>query len=204
MGEEWLVRGDAVKADIQSLHDFAAALRAELKNSFGPSITNGITPLLAAQAPFGAGGLPEGKFFRLRHKENAKAISELLKDVTMGINALAMAADSIAFEYGATDAFASATQDKVFDAFHPLDGNKTLQGVVADAAAQGNGQEPVIPPAYTDPNGTPGGNAGPYTGHGVYDPRVISPDTGYSVDLTDNEQTRGESVDPSNYPGPKK
>jgi hypothetical protein len=202
MGEnDWLVTGNAVKADIHSLHTFAEALRTELKDHLAASMKNGITPLAAAAAPFGAGKLPEGAFFRTQHINNVNAIHDLLAAVQKGIMALAVAADSIAWEYGDADATSKATYDEVLGLFTPKAGDTTLADLAAQAEAEGNGNATTN--GYNNPTNIPE-NAGQNATAGIPagDPKVISPGTGYAVDITDNEGVHDPTVDPSRYQVP--
>jgi hypothetical protein len=51
--------------------------------------------MLTVQAPFGGGGLKEGKFFRGRHDESRSAVAQMLGDAMKGLVSLSTAAASI-------------------------------------------------------------------------------------------------------------
>jgi len=151
MGDEWLV-DENIDVDIQQLQDFAKRIREELEVNFQPSLENGIRPMLMVQAPFGGGGLAEGKFFRGRHDESRSAAAQLLGEVMRGMAALSTAAMSISAEYLTGDALAQATNEDVLEAFSTVDGQNTLN----DYWQQGDGteQDPAntVPTEATDPN----------------------------------------------------
>jgi hypothetical protein len=154
MGDDWLVDSKSVEIEIQSLFDFAEAMQKELEVNFLPSMEAGVKPMLHVQAPFGGGGLSEGKFFSGRHGETVQAVAALCGEAVRGLAALRFAADTIAKEYRNADALAQATQDDVYDAFYPLDSNNTLQGAWSQASKDGRAGESGSPvaAALTDPN----------------------------------------------------
>ncbi|WP_018254477.1 hypothetical protein [Salinispora mooreana] len=121
MGDDWLA-GEKIDVDIQRLDDFAAALMDELNANFTPSHQHGVVPLLQVQAPFGAGGMKEGQYFRTRHDHSRAAIQQLLADVTKGLASLSVAAKSISVGYLTEDALTEATNNDVFNAFSKVEG----------------------------------------------------------------------------------
>lgn len=125
MGDDWLA-GETIDVDVQRLDDFAAALMDELSANFTPSHQHGVVPMLQVQAPFGAGGMNEGQYFRTRHDHSRAAIQELLTEVGMGLASLSTAAKSISVGYLAEDVLTEATNDDVLRAFTNIEGKQTL------------------------------------------------------------------------------
>jgi hypothetical protein len=138
MADTWQpVDKSSVKVDIKGLQDFAKLVSDELKNDFTVNMQQGIAPMLRVAAPFGGGGLHEGALFRQHHDRARMAIGGLLGDITLGMQALSMAAMAIAFEYLGGDNLSSATLDDVSNAFHPPPGMMTLkQKIQQDNAGQ--------------------------------------------------------------------
>jgi hypothetical protein len=132
MGEEWLVDKE-IDVDIHQLQDFAKHIRDELQTNFQPSFERGVRPMLTVQAPFGGGGLGEGKFFRTRHDESRASAAQMLAEAMKGLASLSTAATSISAEYLMGDAMAQATNDDVLGAFTAVDGQKTLNDYWKDA-----------------------------------------------------------------------
>lgn len=116
MGDDWPT-GETINVDIQRLDDFAAALMDELNAHFTPGFQYGVLPMLQVQAPFGAGGMNEGQYFRTRHDQSRTAIQELLTEVGMGLASLSTATKSISAGYLTEDALTEATNNDVFNAF---------------------------------------------------------------------------------------
>jgi hypothetical protein len=148
----WLVGDDAgekVQVSINSLNEFAKAIGQELSANFMPSFNAGIKPLANIRAPMGGNDLLEGLWARGRHQDAVSAVLQMCAQAQQGLMALQMAATSIALEYMSGDALAQATHEDVMDAFAPLDGNVTLQGIL-------NGTQ-EIPAAYTEGQDDQGG-----------------------------------------------
>jgi hypothetical protein len=144
MGEEWLVDKE-IDVDIHQLQDFAKHIRDELQTNFQPSFERGVRPMLTVQAPFGGGGLGEGKFFRTRHDESRASAAQMLAEAMKGLASLSTAATSISAEYLMGDAMAQATNDDVLGAFTAVDGQKTLNDYWKEAPPekQADGAVPV-------------------------------------------------------------
>jgi len=175
------VDGDGIKVDINGLTDFVEALGKELKDQFEVNLKQGIEPMLRVRAPFGGGTLKEGQFFQQMHVRDLGAVAELLKEATLGLNAINSAAFAIAVDYLGSDALSSATVDDVSKAFNPGDGVKSLQSQIAADPAAANGTDasdvtvpsspppdfevPVDPAAAYDPDAkvVVGDGAGAYT-----------------------------------------
>lgn len=140
----WLANDASVKVDVNRLEDFATRVNGELEKNFQPSFQNGIQPLMQelAQAPFGMGGLREGKMFGAAHTMNLQAAGQMLGDVQKSMMAISMAASDIAREYGGGDALNQATLDDVRDAFGGSAGGQTLDSILA---AQNGGDTAGIP-----------------------------------------------------------
>lgn len=155
MAEAWLHQDASVNVDVQSVADFAARMRAEIEDNFTPSLTEGINPMLAVSAPFGAGGgLGEGALFRDMHERNRMAATRLLGEVFQSLNALGQAAAAVAAEYAAGDGASATTVTDVYDAFTPTDASGTAATTV-----------PTTTSAYTVPYTAPdAGNQAPPTG----------------------------------------
>ncbi|MGW0434909.1 hypothetical protein ACWDV4_20515 [Micromonospora sp. NPDC003197] len=151
MGDEWLVDKD-IEVDIQQLQDFAEHIKKELELNFQPSFENGIRPMLTTQAPFGAGGLEEGRFFRGRHDESRAAVSQMLGEAMRGLTALSVAATSIAAEYLTGDALSQATNDDVFNAFSGVDGQQTLNDYWGDNEGEEQDPQNLVPEGADDPD----------------------------------------------------
>lgn len=149
-GDKWLADGN-VEVDIHQLQDFANHIKDELEKNFRPSFESGIKPMLTVQAPFGAGGLSEAKFFRSRHDESRSSAAQMLAEVIKGLAALSAAASSISAEYLGGDAFAEATNEKVFGAFNNLDGHQTLEDLYQQNGGE-NDPANDVPAEATDPN----------------------------------------------------
>ena len=150
MGDQWLV-DENIKVDIQQLQDFAEHIRQELETNFQPSFKNGIEPMLTTQAPFGAGGLEEGKFFRGRHDDSRAAVSQMIVDAMRGLTALSVAAMSISAEYLTGDALSQATNDDVYNAFNGVDGQQTLNDYWQQPEGQEQDPQTAIPEGADDP-----------------------------------------------------
>ena len=150
MAEEWLVDKE-IDVDIHQLQDFAKHIKDELESNFQPSFERGIRPVLTVQAPFGGGGLTEGKFFRARHDESRSSAANMLAEAMRGLAALSTAATSISAEYLMGDAMAQATNDDVFNAFSGVDGQKTLNDYWKEAPAEKQADGPV-PEEARDPS----------------------------------------------------
>lgn len=150
MGDEWLV-DENIDVDIQQLKDFAKAIQDELETNFRPSFENGVRPMLTVQAPFGGGGLKEGKFFRGRHDESRSAVAQMLGDAMKGLVSLSTAAASISAEYLTGDALAQATNDDVYNAFNGVDGQQTLNNLWQQGEGEQQNPANAVPPEATDP-----------------------------------------------------
>lgn len=150
MGDEWLV-DENIDVDIQQLKDFAKAIQDELETNFRPSFENGVRPMLTVQAPFGGGGLKEGKFFRGRHDESRSAVAQMLGDAMKGLVSLSTAAASISAEYLTGDALAQATNDDVYNAFNGIDGQKTLNDYWQQGGDEQQNPASTVPPEATNP-----------------------------------------------------
>ncbi|MFY1635103.1 hypothetical protein ACN27F_17825 [Solwaraspora sp. WMMB335] len=135
MADEWLAN-ETIDVDIQQLDDFATCVMDELRLNFQPSLENGIMHMLRIPVPFGGSGLSEGKFFQGRHDENRKAAAQLIAEVSQGLSALAVAAQSISAEYLSGDALAQADNMDIFHAFTAVDGQETLQDMWQDPENQ--------------------------------------------------------------------
>lgn len=149
MGEEWLVDKE-IDVDIQQLQDFAKHIKDELETNFRPSFERGVRPMLTVQAPFGGGGLEEGKFFRTRHDESRASVAQMLGEAMKGLAALSIAATSISAEYLMGDAMSQATNEDVLNAFSGVDGQKTLNDYWKDAPPEKQA-DGVIPKEAQDP-----------------------------------------------------
>jgi hypothetical protein len=136
----WIKDDDSVEVDINRLEDFALRVKRELELNFGPSFEHGILPNLkdlAKKAPFGRGGLPEGKIFQASHVKNLEAVVQMMADVQKGLLAISLAANSIAAEYSSGDALSKATIDDVSAAFAPVEGKgESLSSLLNKAAAE--------------------------------------------------------------------
>jgi hypothetical protein len=213
MGDAWLVGDDAsekVDVDINQLKDFAEAIKQELKANFQPSFTAGIKPLMTVRAPFNAGELNEAKWFGHRHQDTAEAILALCAEVQLGLAALAAAAMSISNEYVGSDAFGQATFDDVNDAFAPLEGNQTLQGLLnandkTQTADVGGNETVPIPEGADDPTkyddiGDGGDKADDGKGDGdrpdIYDDKTVGSGGGEYKIGGDDEGTWNKEVNP--------
>src|SRR5262245_31369194 len=107
MTDPWLHQ--AVNVEIRSVQDFALRLQSEFTDSFTKSLADGIRPMMAVHPRFGGGIVNEGAFFRSMHDRQRKAAMQLINDVTLGLQALSMAAATVAMEYAFGDAESSAT-----------------------------------------------------------------------------------------------
>ncbi|WP_019870633.1 hypothetical protein [Salinispora oceanensis] len=125
MGDDWLA-GENIDVDIQQLDDFAAAIMDELNANFTPSYQHGVAPMLQVRAPFGTGGMNEGKYFQGTHTASVNAMMKLLDEVTKGLMSLSVAAKTISAGYLTEDALAEATNDDVLGAFAGIGGQNTL------------------------------------------------------------------------------
>ncbi|MEU7608378.1 hypothetical protein [Micromonospora sp. NPDC049204] len=198
MGDEWLV-GEDIDVDIQQLIDFAKAIEKELNEHFKPSFENGVRPMLTVQAPFGAGGMKEGAFFRVRHDDSRVAVGKMLGDAMKGLVSLQMAAMSIASEYRTGDALAQADTDDIYNAFTAVDGQKTLD----DLWRQGDDKKTsdpakAIPPEVLDPEAyfAPEANNSqdPEATPEIDKSETIGEGTGAYTVQGDNEQMYGDQV----------
>ena len=149
MGEEWLVDKE-IDVDINQLQDFAKHIKDELETNFRPSFERGVRPMLTVQAPFGGGGLQEGKFFRGRHDESRSSAANMLAEAMLGLTALSVTASSIAAEYLMGDAMAQATNDDVYKAFTAVDGQKMLSDYAKEAPPE-NQADAAVPEEAQDP-----------------------------------------------------
>jgi hypothetical protein len=149
MGEEWLVDKE-IEVDVHQLQDFAKHIKDELETNFRPSFERGIRPMLTVQAPFGGGGLEEGKFFRGRHDESRSAAAHMLGDAMLGLASLSVAASSISAEYLMGDAMAQATNDDVYKAFTAVDGQKMLSDYSKEAPPEKQ-PDGAVPKEAQDP-----------------------------------------------------
>ncbi len=148
-GDKWLADGN-IEVDIHQLQDFANHIKDELEKNFRPSFESGIKPMLTVQAPFGAGGLSEAKFFRSRHDESRASAASMMGEVMKGLASLSAAAMSISAEYLGGDAFSQATSEKVLDAFTGVGGEQTID----DLAKQDGGKNDpagAVPEDAKDP-----------------------------------------------------
>ncbi|GAA5185153.1 hypothetical protein GCM10023322_28240 [Rugosimonospora acidiphila] len=148
-----------IKVDVSGLQDFAKLVHDELTNDFTVNFQQGVQPMLQAIAPFGDGGLQEGKFFREQHQDCVEAIGGLLQDIGMGMDSLSSAATSIYIEYLSGDELSSATLDDVLTAFFPTPGMMTLQQKLDQGDKDGgsdssDGKTTDVPPKIPqlDPN----------------------------------------------------
>jgi hypothetical protein len=214
MADEWLVDSPAVEVDINSLRDFATAIQKELETNFRPSFEAGIKPMFSLRAPFGAGnGLNEAKWFGGRHTDSVQAILSMCAEAQLGLAALQVAAMSIANEYLSGDALAQATHEDVNEAFAPLEGNQTLQGLLnanenTQTADVGGGEEIPLPAGADDPTtyddvvGEGDGEDNEDDGDDrpdTYDGRGVGEGNGYYYVPGDNEGTWDDEVDPQEY-----
>lgn len=141
----WLANDGSVKVDVNRLEDFATRVNGELEKNFQPSFKNGIQPLMQelSQAPFGMGGLREGRMFGSAHAMNLQATGQMLADVQKSLMAISMAATDIAREYGGGDAMNQATLDDVQNAFGASGGAQTLDSLLKNAGSGEAGGIPV-------------------------------------------------------------
>jgi hypothetical protein len=147
MADEWLQQG--VDVDIQSLQDFAEAVRATL-NDFNTSLGAGIMPLVTVQPRLGS-VVKEGAYLRDSHGLQVQAMQAMLRDVTLGLNALAMAAEAIALEYMAGDALSQATLDDVRDAFSAILPTYPTSGEAGESTDEMPDEEEPLPEGeYSD------------------------------------------------------
>ncbi len=137
MGDDWLA-GENIDVDIQKLDDFAAAIMDELNANFTPSYQHGVAPMLQVRAPFGTGGMNEGKYFQGTHTASVNAMMKLLDEVTKGLMSLSVAAKTISAGYLTEDALTEATNDDVLGAFADLGGENTL-GAAWQQSNEGQG-----------------------------------------------------------------
>jgi hypothetical protein len=211
MGDEWLVSGDKVDVDINGLRSFAEAVKKEMETVFRPSFEAGIKPMMRVRAPFATGNLNEGNWFNYRHMDSVEAILALCAEVQLGFAALQAASMSIANEYVSGDALAQATHQDVDEAFAPLAGNQTLQGLLEQAkgnntADVGGGETVPIPAGADDPTryddvGDGGDAPGDISGGdrpGIYDGSTVGSGAGQYNIGADDDGTWDKEVDPGN------
>jgi len=148
MGDDWLV-SENIDVNIQQLKDFAQAIQNELETNFRPSYQGGVLPMLQVQAPFGGGGMNEGRFFRGRHDESRLAVIRLLEDAMQGMVSLSTVSMSISADYLTEDALVEATNTDVLNAFSTVDGQQTLNnGVQQGDNEHGNSTDSLPPGAF--------------------------------------------------------
>jgi hypothetical protein len=137
----WIKDDESVEVDIKRLEDYALRVKRELELNFAPNFEHGIMPNLkdlARKAPFGKGGMPEGRVFQTFHVKNLEAVVRMMGDVQKSLLAISLAANSIAAEYSSGDALSKATLDDVSAAFTPVEGKgQSLDDLLNKAKAKG-------------------------------------------------------------------
>jgi hypothetical protein len=114
----WLQSSRPLEVDLETLAQFAKALRDEVELNFGPHLTRILGELDDGQVPFQAkAGFLELAAAQLTYGDSRDRAVELLDAYAKGTRALADAADAVAAHYRGGDAFARATMDDVQRAF---------------------------------------------------------------------------------------
>lgn len=161
MAEPWLHDDASIEVDVDSLADFAARVNGELTKNVQPSVNEGLMPAMGVMPMFGGGGIKEGQFYGTMYSRHLTTLQMLLQDITLGMQSLSLAAQSIANEYSSGDAMSSATVSDVFGMFYPAsDDPRSLQSMLqaaqngGDQAGQGGPRTPNAGP--DNPANAPG------------------------------------------------
>lgn len=144
----WIADDTKIEVDVARIEEFGRAVQAELM-AFGTNMKQAIMPLSNYNVPFGGGGLAEGQSFRGINDRNKSAATNMMADVTKGLQAFMSASFAIAQEYADGDAMSKATTDSIYGAFYG-DGKKKM---ISDLMGADGGQkgEQGGPGATEDP-----------------------------------------------------
>lgn len=191
MTDPWLHR--EVNVDIASVQDFALRVQSEFTDNFTTSLAEGVQPMITVHPRFGGGVVNEGAFFRSLHDRQRTAAMHLVNDVTLGLQALAMAAAAVAAEYAFGDAESAATVDDVWESFIPTAPPGGAGGTDPAGPVVDPGPDPVVPPSvYTSPedSGTDDPGAG----------RTIAEGTPGQYTIGRDDEDMHDGVDPTPQP----
>lgn len=111
-GPAWLGGYAQIEADITRMEEFAAKLRAEVVDNYGPHLTH-VTDDMAVELPEPPESFDELTGFLQTHRTSQLNTSDLVyfyQEATWG---LATAAAEVSEMYGAADAFAAAKASDV-------------------------------------------------------------------------------------------
>jgi hypothetical protein len=159
-----------LRVEVSGLTTFGAAMVQE----------QGVTAQNVAQGPgavtaapyFGAGGLPEGRFFAAHYSLVQDAAQKFQTDVQDGYQALAMGSQSVANAYKNTDAMAAATVEDIYNTFNPGQYTYSLQDSKrVDPLTKGEKDDLPPKPLPSDP-GQPSTPMGEHSGQPTTPPPV--------------------------------